>query len=75
MIRTDVMRKYGGYDERYVYSSDYDLMSRFSLAGKVETLPEVLMMYRWHESQISQLHKDVQKHMRMIYAANIRLNL
>ena len=46
MIRTDVMRKYGGYDEKYVYSSDYDLMSRFSLAGKVENLPEVLMMYR-----------------------------
>lgn len=68
MIRTDVMRKYGGYDERYVYSSDYDLMSRFSLAGKVENLPEVLMMYRWHESQISQLHKDVQK----AYAYDIR---
>ena len=61
MIRTDVMRKYGGYDEKYVYSSDYDLMSRFSLAGKVENLPEVLMMYRWHASQISQLHRDEQK--------------
>jgi len=61
MIRTDVMRKYGGYDEKYVYSSDYDLMSRFSLAGKVENLPEVLMMYRWHASQISQLHQDEQK--------------
>ena len=61
MIRTDVMRKYGGYDEKYVYSCDYDLMSRFSLAGKVENLPEVLMMYRWHASQISQLHQDEQK--------------
>lgn len=61
MIRTDVMRKYGGYDEKYVYSSDYDLMSRFSLAGKVENLPDVLMMYRWHAFQISQLHRDEQK--------------
>lgn len=68
MIRTDVMRKYGGYDEKYVYSSDYDLMSRFSLAGKVENLPEVLMMYRWHASQISQLHRDEQK----TYAYDIR---
>lgn len=62
------MRKYGGYDEKYVYSSDYDLMSRFSLAGKVENLPEVLMMYRWHASQISQLHRDEQK----TYAYDIR---
>ncbi|MBC5643435.1 glycosyltransferase [Parabacteroides sp. BX2] len=61
MIRTDVMRKYGGYDEKYVYSSDYDLISRFSLAGKVENLPDVLMMYRWHASQISQLHRDEQE--------------
>ena len=68
MIRTDVTRKYGGYDEKYVYSSDYDLMSRFSLAGKVENLPEVLMMYRWHASQISQLHRDEQK----TYAYDIR---
>ena len=35
MIRTDVMRKYGGYDEKYVYSSDYDLISRFSLSSSM----------------------------------------
>lgn len=68
MIRTDVMRKYGGYDERYVYSSDYDLMSRLSLAGKVENLPKVLMMYRWHESQISKLRREEQD----TYAYEIR---
>lgn len=61
MIRTDVMRMHGGYDEKYIYSSDYDLMSRLALSGKVENLPNILMMCRWHASQISQLHRDEQK--------------
>lgn len=57
MIRSDVIRKQGGYNEKYVYSSDYDLMCRLSLRGKIENMPNVLMMYRWHKSQISQLHR------------------
>lgn len=68
MIRSDVLRECGGYNGKYVYSSDYDLMTRLALAGKVENLPEVLMMYRWHESQISQLHSNEQK----VYADEIR---
>lgn len=68
MIRADVMRKYGGYDEKYVYSSDYDFMSRLALSGKVENLPDILMMRHWHASQISQLHRDEQK----AYAYDIR---
>lgn len=61
MIRTDVMRMHGGPGEKYIYSSDYDLMSRLALSGKVENLPNILMMCRWHASQISQLHRDEQK--------------
>lgn len=68
MIRAGVMEMYGGYDEKYRYSSDYDLMSRLALSEKVENLPDILMMYRWHESQISQLHKNEQK----AYADEIR---
>ncbi|WP_288733123.1 glycosyltransferase [uncultured Parabacteroides sp.] len=68
MIRADVMRMHGGYDEKYIYSSDYDLMSRLALSGKVENLPDILMMCRWHASQISQLHRDEQK----TYAYDIR---
>lgn len=61
MIRTDIMKNCGGYDEKYVYSSDYNLMSRLALSGKIENLTNILMMYRWHESQISQSHKNEQK--------------
>lgn len=57
MIRSETMIKLGGYNEKYVYSSDYDLLCKILLKGKVENMPDVLMMYRWHKSQISQLHK------------------
>lgn len=68
MIRSDILKKQGGYNEKYIYSSDYDLMSRLALLGKVENLPDVLMMYRWHKSQISQSHKEEQNS----YADEIR---
>ena len=68
MIRTNVLKEYGGYDEEYVYSSDYDLITRLVLAEKLENLPDRLMMYRWHVSQISQLHGDEQR----VYAYDIR---
>lgn len=68
MIRSDVMKRYGGYNEKYVYSSDYDLVTRLVLLGKVENIPDVLMWYRWHKSQISQSHRNEQK----MYADEIR---
>lgn len=67
-IRTEVMRNIGGYNEKYCYSSDYDLVCRISLAGKIVNLPDILMVYRMHKGQISQKHVDKQKS----YADNIR---
>lgn len=54
MIRTDRLKELGGYDEKYIYSSDYDLLTRLVLAGKVENLPDVLMMFRGSDSLKSQ---------------------
>lgn len=61
MIRTDALRKLGGYREEFVYSSDYDLICRLSLLGKIENMPDVLMTYRWHASQISQRYCKKQR--------------
>ena len=54
MVRASVFRQLGGYDERYLYSSDYDLACRLALTGKVVNLSEALVFYRWHPKQISQ---------------------
>lgn len=61
MIRVDVLRQLNGYDERYYYSADYDLVCRLALRGKIENLTEPLILYRWHSSQISVLKRDEQK--------------
>lgn len=68
MLRADVMKQLEGYNEKYIYSSDYDLVCRLALIGKIENLPNELMIYHWHSSQISQQHREEQKR----YADEIR---
>lgn len=70
IIRTDVMQSLGGYNEKYVYSSDYDLLCRLVLLGEIANYPVNLMMYRWHKSQISQSHFIEQT----AYANEVRIN-
>lgn len=68
MLRTGQLHKMGGYDEKYRYAADYDLLCRFSLEGPVVCLPDVLMMYRHHPGQISSRFRSEQ----MRYADEIR---
>ena len=53
MIRANYLIKMGGYDESYKYASDYDLICRLVLEGKIENLSDRLMTYRNHSLQIS----------------------
>lgn len=57
IIRTDCLRSIGGYDESLLYSSDYDLMCRLALIGPIVNLPDNLMSYRLHPTQISTAHR------------------
>ena len=70
LVRRDVILKLGGYNTQFVYAADYDLICHIALLGKIENLPEVLMMYRWHERQISQKYGIQQQ----LYANEIRSN-
>lgn len=70
MFRAEAINKMEGYNEKYVYSSDYDLMCRMALYGKVENLSESLVIYRIHSSQISQKYGMEQRK----YADEIRVN-
>jgi len=67
-IRTTVLKELGGYDERYRYSSDYDLACRLALKGEIVNMPDVLMQYRIHKTQISSVYRLEQKK----YAREIR---
>lgn len=69
MIRKDVLKVVGYYDEKYYYSSDYDLVCKIVLQGKIINLPKVLMKYRWHDKQISSTQSQQQTE----YANQIRI--
>lgn len=53
MIRANNFIRMGGYNENYIYASDYDLICRLSFEGKIENLSDRLMIYRNHSLQIS----------------------
>lgn len=52
-IRTSALRKIGGYRDKFRNSLDYDLWLRISEIGKIENIPQDLLLYRRHASQVS----------------------
>lgn len=53
MIRTSALRQIGGYRDKFKNSLDYDLWLRISEIGKIENIPQDLLLYRRHASQVS----------------------
>ena len=70
LIRKNTLDEINGYNESYLYSSDYNLVCDISLKGKIINMNDILMKYRIHDSQISSKHFYQQKH----YADLVRKN-
>jgi glycosyltransferase involved in cell wall biosynthesis len=68
MMRADVVRRLGAYDEAMKRSQDYDLWLRISDEHAIHTLPEFLYSWRQHGQGISSLYADEQDR----YAAQAR---
>ncbi len=60
MMRADVVRRVGAYDESMKRAQDYDLWLRISDEHAIHTLPELLYSWRQHDQGISSLHADEQ---------------
>lgn len=60
MMRTDVVRRLGAYDETMRRSQDYDLWLRISDEHAIHTLREFLYSWRKHDQGISSAHADEQ---------------
>jgi len=56
MIRSDVLRTIGGYDETVRLAEDYDLWIKLASITGIQMLPDLLLRYRVHGSNIS-LHQ------------------
>lgn len=54
MMRTDVIRSLGGYDLAFNGLEDYELWCRVLENHKITTLPDILLRYRIHGSQVTQ---------------------
>ena len=52
MMRTDAVRKVGGYRGRHNVSEDQDLFLRLAEVGRVANLPEPLLRYRRHYKSV-----------------------
>lgn len=58
------------YDENYRYSSDYDLMTRVVNNMKIHIIPEMLLVYRIRDGQISKINRSEQ----LSFANRVRMN-
>ncbi len=56
VMRTDLIRKLGGYRPAFRHAEDYDLWLRASRTSLIANLPESLLLYRRSEGQVSQKH-------------------
>lgn len=54
MMRAEVIRSLGGYDEAFNGLEDYELWCRVLEKHKITTLPDILLRYRIHGSQVTQ---------------------
>lgn len=62
MMRTDAVRRIGGYDERFRTNQDHDLFLRLAEIGRLENLSEILLLYRQHFESVGFTKGESQAH-------------
>lgn len=60
MVRTETLRRVGGYRPDYYMAEDSDLWLRLAEIGRLANLPDVLLKYRQHPQSISQARRAEQ---------------
>lgn len=60
MIRKSVLEQHGIRYLNYFHAEDYEIWNRLSAITQLVNLPEVLLMYRQHANQISNIQQGVQ---------------
>jgi len=53
MMRSQIVRQMGGYDDHFGYCEDYDLFSRLAQSYKATNLKEILCDYRFHPDSMT----------------------
>ncbi len=72
MMRKSVIDKYGfRYDADYKHAEDYELWSRMIFVTEIHNLQEVLLQYRWTDTNISVVHSQTQQNVAKQVKQNI----
>jgi glycosyltransferase involved in cell wall biosynthesis len=58
VMRRDAFLKAGGYREALLHAEDYDLWLRMAERGGLANLPDVLLLYREHETQVTRYSRS-----------------
>ncbi len=66
MVRTKMLREAGGYRPQFLAAEDRDLCWRLGALGPVERLPEVLVDYRYHDSNMSKVRRRTQRYSELL---------
>lgn len=61
MMRHEVLKRVGGYSDKYPHAEDYDLFIRVSRYGAIVNLPIDMLFYRRHENQVSWKYLELQE--------------
>ena len=74
MMRRGAVLKAGGYRKAFSPAEDYDLWLRMSDLGyAIANLPQPLLNYRWHDANVSKVHRKVQERHNILARAAHRL--
>ncbi|WP_310829042.1 glycosyltransferase family 2 protein [Paenibacillus pedocola] len=60
MIRKSVLEDHDIRYLNYFHAEDYEIWNRLSAITQLVNLPEVLLMYRQHSNQITNIHQEIQ---------------
>jgi len=61
MIRTEALKKIGGYQMSFLAAEDTDLWLRLLRIGNIVNISKPLLRYREHGNNISVIHREKQK--------------
>jgi glycosyltransferase involved in cell wall biosynthesis len=74
MMRKSILDKYHlRYDQNFESAEDMDLWTRAIQYTQIHNLQEILLKYRWHDKNISILHKKQQDELTNIILSRIKI--
>lgn len=72
MLRKSVVDKYGfRYDQNYKHAEDFELWSRMVFVTEIHNLQEILLQYRWTDTNVSVVHSQTQQNVAKQVKQNI----